>query len=152
MADTSEWVVASAATEHTGEPQLAEYECTYNASSATEHADAASEFEKVELQNADWRSDATEHTDDPDDVFVLTIDDARKIRDGLTQGQVGGLHAELRGHLNTITVIAGQEHADDVYYLEDSIRWKDHWHWDHRSTPRKNSPRTGCESRKQGTR
>ena len=41
MADTSEWVVASAATEHTGEPQLAEYECTYNASSATEHADAA---------------------------------------------------------------------------------------------------------------
>ena len=126
MADTSEWVVASAATEHTGEPQLAGYVCTHNASSATEHADAASEFEKVELQTADWRSVATEHADDPDDAFVLTIDDARKIRDGLTQGQVGGLHAELRGHLNTITVIAGQEHADDVYYLEGSIRWKEY--------------------------
>ena len=92
-------------------------------------------YRACRLQTADWRSVATEHADDPDDAFVLTIDDARKIRDGLTQGQVGGLHAELRGHLNTITVIAGQEHADDVYYLEDSIRWKDHWHWDHRSTP-----------------
>ena len=37
MADTSEWVVASAATEHTGEPQLADNECTYNTSNATEH-------------------------------------------------------------------------------------------------------------------
>ena len=86
MADTSEWVVASAATEHTGEPQLADYECTYNASSATEHADAAFEFEKAELQNADWRSIATEHADDSDDAFILTRDDARKIRDALTRG------------------------------------------------------------------
>ena len=78
------------------------------------------------MQTADWRSVATEHADDPDDALVLTIDDVRKIRDGLTQGQVGGLHAELRGHLNTITVIAGQEHADDVYYLEGSIRWKEY--------------------------
>ena len=68
MADTSEWVVASAATEHTGEPQLAEYECTYNASSATEHADAASEFERIELQNADWWSVATEHADDANEL------------------------------------------------------------------------------------
>ena len=135
MADTSEWVDVSAATEHTGEPPLTVNEGTNKASNATEHADAASEFEKVELQTADCPSVATEHADDLDDAFVLTLDDARKIRDGLTQGQVGGLHAELRGHLNTITVIAGQEHADDVYYLDDSIRWKDHWHWDHRSTP-----------------
>ena len=49
MADTSEWVAASVATEHTGEPLLADNECTYKASNATEHADAASEFEKVEL-------------------------------------------------------------------------------------------------------
>ena len=86
MADTSEWVVTSAATEHTGEPELAENECTHNASSATEHADAAFEFEKAELQNADWRSIATEHADDSDDAFILTRDDARKIRDALTRG------------------------------------------------------------------
>ena len=42
MADASEWIVAGAATEHTGEPQLADNECTYNASNATEHADSAS--------------------------------------------------------------------------------------------------------------
>ena len=135
MADTSEWVDASAATEHTGEPQLTVNEGTNKASNATEHADAASEFVKVELQTADWRSDATEHAADADDAIVLTIDDALTIRGASTQGQVEELHAELREHLNTITVIAGQEHADDVYYLEDSIRWKDHWHWDHRSTP-----------------
>ena len=115
-----------AATEHTDEPQLADNECTYNASNATEHADAASEFENVELQTADWRSDATEHAADADDAIVLTIDDALTIRGASTQGQVEELHAELREHLNTITVIAGQDRADDVYYLEDSIRWKDH--------------------------
>ena len=74
MADTSEWVVASAATEHTGKPQLAQYECTYNASSATEHADAASEFERVELQNADWWSVATEHADDANELTAGTND------------------------------------------------------------------------------
>ena len=126
MADTSEWVDASAATEHTGEPQLADNESTYNASNATEHADAASEFENVELQTADWPSDATEYADDPDDAFVLTIDDALTIRGASTQGQVEELHAELREHLNTITVTAGQPSADDVYYLDDSIRWKEY--------------------------
>ena len=55
------------------------YVCTHNTSSAAERADAASEWQSVELQSAEWRSVATEHADDPDDAFVLTIDDARKI-------------------------------------------------------------------------
>ena len=90
MSATSEWVVASAATEHTGEPQLAGNVCTHNASSATEHADPAHEFENVELQSAEWRSVATEHADDPDDALVLTIDDASQIRRTF-KGQPGEL-------------------------------------------------------------
>ena len=126
MADTSEWVVASAATEHTGKPELAENESTHDASSATEHADAAAGFEEVELQNADWPCDATEHADDLEDACILTRDDACKIRKDWTQGQVGRLHTALREHLNTITARARQEHATDVYYLDESIRWKEY--------------------------
>ena len=92
----------SAATEHTEEPQLAGYVCTRNTSTATEHAD---------------------DTAIPDILF--TIDDASQIRRTF-KGQPGVLHTEARRHLNEITDIAGQDGADDVYYIDDSIRWKEY--------------------------
>ena len=53
----------SAATEHTGEPQLAGYVCTHNTSNATEHADAGS-------SSGEWQIVATEHDDAPDILFT----------------------------------------------------------------------------------
>ena len=71
MAATSEWVVASAATEHTGEPQLAGYVCTPNTSNATEHADAPpipmhwpTSSKHTGASSGEKQIVATEHADD----------------------------------------------------------------------------------------
>ena len=53
------------------------------------------------------------------------MDDASQIRRAF-KGQPGVLHTEARRHLNEITDIAGQDGADDVYYIGDSIRWKEY--------------------------
>ena len=83
----------SAATEHTGEPQLAGYVCTHNTSNATEHADAG---DGARGSSGEWQVVATEHDDAPDILF--TIDDASEIRRTF-KGQPGGLHTEARNHL-----------------------------------------------------
>ena len=49
------------------------YVGTHNTNSAAEHADAASEWQSVELQSAEWRSVATEHADDPDDALKSVV-------------------------------------------------------------------------------
>ena len=109
----------SDATEHTGEPQLAGYVHTHAVNydgNATEHANAGS-------SSGEGRIVATEHDDAPDILF--TIDDAAEIRRTF-KGQPGVLHTEARRHLNEMTDIAGQDGADDVYYISDSIRWKEY--------------------------
>ena len=123
----------SAATEHTEELQLAGYVCTRNTSTATEHADAApiamhspTSSQHTTANSGEKQSVATEHADDtaiPD--ILLTIDDASQIRRTF-KGQPAVLHTEARRHLNEITDIAGQDGADDVYYIDDSIRWKEY--------------------------
>ena len=71
----------------------------------------------------DWSVKGTKATAAPDILF--TIDDASEIRRTFKE-QPGVLHTEARRHLNEITDIAGQDGADDVYYISDSIRWKEY--------------------------
>ena len=109
----------SAATEHTGEPQLAGYAGTHAVSyygNATEHADASPSSGELQIV-------ATEHDDASDILF--TIDDAAEIRRTFN-GQAGVLHTEARQYLNDVTDTAGQDGADEVYFLGDAIRWKDY--------------------------
>ena len=123
----------SAATEHTEEPQLAGYVCTRNTSTATEHADAApiamhspASSQHETANSGEEQGVATERADDTaiEDV-LFTIDDARQMRRTF-RGQLGVLHTEARQYMNDITNIAGQDDADDVYYIGDSIRWKEY--------------------------
>ena len=129
MSATADTVKPSAATERTGEPQLAGDVGAHDTSSATEHADPASGWEIPEVQSAEWQSVATEHdapgvaTERDDTDILLTIDDAFKIRRDF-KGQPGRLHAEARQLLNEITEKAGQDGADAVYYIDDLIPWK----------------------------
>ena len=122
-ADSSAAANPSAATEHTGEPQLAGYAGTHAVSyygNATEHADAGPSSGELQIV-------ATEHDDAPDILF--TIDDASEIRRTF-RGQPGVLHTEARQYLDAITDTAGQDGADEVYFME-----RHHWQWDHRSAP-----------------
>ena len=92
----------SAATEHTGEPQLAGYAGTHAVSyhgNATEHADASPSSGELQIV-------ATEHDAAPDILF--TIDDAAEIRRTF-KGQAGVLHTEARQYLNDVTDTAGQD-------------------------------------------
>ena len=59
----------------------------------------------------------------PDILF--TLDDASEIRRTFN-GQPGVLHTEARRHLNEVRDIAGQDGADDVYCIGDSISWKEY--------------------------
>ena len=111
----------SAATEHTGEPQLGGY-----ASNATEHADDTS-LNQGSARSEDEQIVATEHVHVEELDILLTMDDASQIRRTF-RGQTGAFHTEARRHLNEITDIAGQDGADDVYYIDDSIRSKDASH------------------------
>ena len=99
----SPWQASSgaAATEHTGEPQLAGYVHTHAVNydgNATEHANAGS-------SSGEWPIVATEHDDDPDILF--TIDDASEIRRTF-KGQCGVLHREARRHLDEIVDKGGK--------------------------------------------
>ena len=123
----SPWQASSdaAATEHTGEPQLAGYVHTHAVNydgNATEHANAGS-------SSGEWPIVATEHDDGPDILF--TIDDASERRRSF-RGQPGRLHSEARKRLNAVTEIAAQDDADEVYCIGDTFRWKDYiaWHDD----------------------
>ena len=123
----------SAATEHTEEPQLAGYVCTRNTSTATEHADAApiamhspTSSQHETANSGEEQNVATEHADDTAIQDILfTIDDASQIRRTFRE-QPAVLHTEARRHLNEITDIAGQDGADDIYYIGDSIRLKEY--------------------------
>ena len=117
MSATADTVKPSAATERTGEPQLAGDVGAHDTSSATEHADPASGWEIPEVQSAEWQSVATEHDD-----ILLTIDAATKIRRDF-KGQPGRLHAEARQLLNEITENAGQ---DGFWDIDDFTRWKEY--------------------------
>ena len=123
----SPWQASSdaAATEHTGEPQLAGYVHTHAVNydgNATEHANAGS-------SSGEWPIVATEHDDGPDILF--TIDDASERRRSF-RGQPGRLHSEARKRLNAVTEIAAQDDADEVYCIGDTFCWKDYiaWHDD----------------------
>ena len=123
----SPWQASSdaAATEHTGEPQLAGYVHTHAVNydgNATEHANAGS-------SSGEWPIVATEHDDGPDILF--TIDDASERRRSF-RGQPGKLHSEARKRLNEVTEIAAQDDADEVYCIGDTFCWKDYiaWHDD----------------------
>ena len=59
----------------------------------------------------------------PDILF--TLDDASEMRRTF-KGQPGVLHTKARRHLNEVRDIAGQDGADDVYCIGDSIRWKEY--------------------------
>ena len=122
----AEWKNAepSVATEHTGEPQLRGYECTHNASNATEHAGDTS-LNQGSASSVDEQIVATEHVHVEELDILLTVADASQIRRTFKE-QPGVLHTEARRHLNEITDIAGQDGADDVYYIDDSIRWKEY--------------------------
>lgn len=61
MSATADTVKPSAATERTGEPQLAGDVGAHDTSSATEHADPASGWGIPEVESAEWQSVATEH-------------------------------------------------------------------------------------------
>ena len=120
----SPWQASSdaAATEHTGEPQLAGYVHTHAVNydgNATEHANAGS-------SSGEWPIVATEHDDGPDILF--TIDDASERRRSF-RGQPGRLHSDARQRLNEVTEIAAQDDADEVYCIGDTFRWKDYIAW-----------------------
>ena len=116
-ADPSAAANPSAATEHTGEPQLAGYAGTHAVSyygNATEHADAGP-------CSGDLQIVAIEPDDAPDILF--TSDEAAEIRRTF-QGQAGKLHTEARKYLNEITDRANDYGGDEVYFIGDAIRWK----------------------------
>ena len=104
----------SAATEHTAEPQLSGYQCTHNTS-----------LNQGSASIVDEEIVATEHVRREELDILLTIADAAEIRSTFKE-QPALLHTEAREHLNKITEIAGHDGAVDVYYIDDSIRWKEY--------------------------
>ena len=114
---------SSAATEHTGVPQLAGAGARWLASATTAHTSNATEHAGAVPSSGELQIVATEHDDAPDILF--TIDDAAEIRRTF-KGQPGVLHTEARRHLDEITDSLMDYGADEVHRVADSIRWKEY--------------------------
>ena len=105
------------ATEHVKLGRLANILGSLNQGSASSHDEQNAATEHVNFEQLAIT------TEIPDILF--TLDDASEIRRTF-KGQPGVLHTEARRHLNEVRDIAGQDGADDVYCIGDSISWKEY--------------------------